>query len=147
MMAILSNFPTRNWTITLNRVETESEDTLAPSDIIVSGNTVTAISGTTVTRNLTLQTAVASLLPADISFSGYSGLAVVSTSNADIPQFLQQIRELLSVRLTAEDIPDSIINSDVYLLLAETQTYDATGLTSMQYDTSCLLYTSPSPRD
>ena len=51
-MAILSSFYTRNWQITLNRVEASVENALVIGDFTISGNSVTSISGTGLTRNI-----------------------------------------------------------------------------------------------
>ena len=137
-MAILSSFYTRNWQITLNRVEASGESALVIGDFTISGNSVTSISGTGLTRNIVLGTAVEMLNPTHLMIVNHMtapAMVVTSAVNADIPQFLEQIRQLLDIGLTSDDLPNSVVTNLVYLRKAEFQVYESTGLTDTTYDT------------
>lgn len=133
-MAILTAFSTTTWNITLSRVETESESVLAVADLTVTGNTVTALSGTGLTRLLTLGTAVETLNPSDITIASHTGMTVVSTANAESLTLINQVRERITTDLTSQGLPDSIITSDVYLGMAELGVLGDLGLTEAQYE-------------
>ena len=137
-MAILSSFYTRNWQITLNRIEASGENALVIGDFTISGNSVTSISGTGLTRNIVLGTAVEMLNPTHLVIANHMtapAMVVTSAVNADIPQFLNQIRQLLNIGLTSDDLPDSVISSLVYLRAAEFEVYESIRLTDTTYDT------------
>lgn len=134
-MAILTQFPTTQWQITLNRVETESEASLAISHITVTGNTVVSITGSGLQRVLTLGTAVSMLSATSITITAHTSMEVVSVANYELINYLNQIRTLIWTNLTSEDLPDSTISEDVYLGLAESETLGSLSLTTSQYDT------------
>ena len=134
-MAIISEFPSTRWNISLDT----SLPTLVPGDISVTGNTVTAVSGAGQSWVLTLGIAVSTLLPAAITVSGAS---VTSTSNADIAMFLEQIRNILRIGLTQDDLPDATIEELVFLRRAELTTYEKTGKTEAQYDSETAMNTA-----
>ena len=54
---------------------------------------------------------------------------------ADLLGFLQQIRNLLRIGLTPQDLPDATILEQVFLRDAELEVYDAIDLTDATYDT------------
>lgn len=140
-MPILTRFPSRRWQITLNRVETAGETTPIPTSAIIVTvdnlpNAVTAITSTGEKRVITLTNATETLLPSAVSISqtNYRNMVVLATENADLLDYLQQIRSLLRIGLTASDIPDATIMDQVFLRAAELEVYDAINLTDTTYD-------------
>ena len=140
-MAVLTSFPSLRWQITLNRLETESERALEAQDILLTLNNLPATVATITTgglmRVIGLSSAVASLPAASVTIlqSAFPGMRVTATQNADLLDFLQQIRNLLRIGLTSQDLPDSTILEQVFLRAAEMEVYDATNLTDATYDT------------
>ena len=128
-MAILSSFPSTMWSITLST----SLVSLAPGDVTVSGNTVSAVTGAGTTWTLTLGTAVDTLAPTSIAISGNT---VTATDNASIAQFIEQIRNILRIGVTREDLSDSTIRELAFLRKAELAVYEKTSQTEAQYDTA-----------
>ena len=142
-MAILSNFPATRWQIILNRLEADGAGALTASNLAISGNTVTAITGTGLTRVITLGTAVAMLLPTAITFVSRTETApafsVVSTSNEELQDYLRQIRNILRIGLTDTDLPNSVIAEDAFLRAAEHLIYETLGLSGdSAYDTKAM---------
>ena len=129
-MAILTTFPTRNWKITFS----EDNSNLAAGGITITGNSVTSLSSSGITRDAVLHTADSDLEVSDITATGVSGVTVVSVENGDIANYLNQIRWLLNARLTQVDLSDQQILNP-FLRSAEYETYDALGVTESQYDT------------
>lgn len=138
-MAILSEFPTTQWTITLS---TTPSTTLMPADITVSGNAVSSVSGAGTTWMLILRDPVAILPPSSVTITGST---VVSTENAEIAGFMQQIRNLLRIGMDAADLPDATIRQLSYLRKAEFSVYEETKKTEAQYDTAIM--NDPAMRD
>ena len=136
-MAILTQLPSRQWQVTLNRVETQGEATLTPSHFTISGNPVTSISGTGLQRDLTLTNAVSILTTSSITILAHTGMMVVSTLNVntELLGYIEQVRKLIWTSLTATDLPDAVIRENVYLGLAEIETLKSLGLTTAQYNT------------
>ena len=134
-MSILTQFPSRRWQITLNRVESSGELTLDTSHIIITGNSVTSISGSGLQRVIALTTAVSSLEASTVSILNHTGMEVVSTQNQEKLEALNQIRNLIWTNLTQESLPDSVISQDSYLGLAELEILNSLELTSATYDT------------
>ena len=126
-MAILTRFPTTNWQINLSAVLA----TLTPADVTVTGNTVTAVVGTGSRWTLTLDTPTDALLPSSVTIAGTT---VTSTDNADIAGFMEQIRNILRIGVTEEDLPDSTIRELAFLRRAELAVYERTGNTDATYD-------------
>ena len=127
-MAILSQFSSSNWIITLNRELNNSEGILQLSDIAITNNPVLSIAGNGFTRTIRLSTAETNLNPNDIvidpRFVGPPLLEVIATDNADLIPYLSQIRDLIGVSYKEEDIPDNIIKQDIYLRQAEFLVYE-----------------------
>ena len=140
-MPIITRFPSHRWQITLNREPTTTEGALTALSIqaTVGGlpNLVTAITGTGLTRIITLTTATDALSSRDVTIvqRNFAGMQVTATQNADLVGFLQQVRNLLRIGLTAQDLPDSTILEQVFLRDAELEVYDAIDLTDSTYDT------------
>ena len=136
-MAILTQLQSMRWQITLNRVESSGEDALDTSHIVVTGNSVSSISGTGLQRVIVLTTGVTALAPSAITISAHTGMRVVSTTNAneDLLEYLDEIRKLIWVNLTEQDVPDSVILQNVYLGLADSEVLNSLGLTTAQYNT------------
>lgn len=145
-MAILTQFPSRRWQITLNRAESSTETALMPNAFNVTVpnppnvNLVIGITGTGLMRIITLTEAVDAIPIANIviSQSSYTGMMVTATQNADLLDFLQQIRNLLRIGLSSTDLPDSTILEQVFLRAAELEVYDALDLTDATYDAKAL---------
>ena len=140
-MAILTTFPSRNWRITFSA----DPVSIQAADITITLPTsppttvsVTSISGTGTSRNLVLGTEISILKPSYISITGLT-VTIISTQNTALAAFLssyvEQIRSLLNISLTKEDLPDDKIVSpflrsaefDIYknLELANDAAYDA----------------------
>lgn len=126
-MAILTSFSTVNWKITFS----EDNSSLTASGIQISGNGVTSLSSSGITRDAVLQTATDNLV---ITSTGVSGVTVVSVENRDLVDYLSQIRWILNSLLTVTDLPDEQILSP-FLRSAEYETYDALGISESDYDT------------
>ena len=136
-MAILSSFPSTRWDITLNMAR---EGGLSAGDITIAGNTVTAVTGANLMWTLTLGTATPSLDPMAFTISGTE---VMTTDNAEIAPFMEQIRNLLGIRIRSSDLPDSTIRELAFLRKAEMAVlamsrYD----TDMDYDVAAARDTS-----
>ena len=134
-MAVLTQFPSTKWQITLNRVETSTEASLDTAHITITSNFVDEITGSGLKRVLTLQTAVSSLAVSSITISAHTGMEVVSTANVDLQGYLKQIRNLIWTNLSSTDLPDDTISEDVYLVHAENEVLDSLDLTTSQYNT------------
>ena len=141
-MPILSRFPTQRWQITLNRVESSSETSPIPTSAfsVTTNNLPNAVTSATPTglmRILTLTTAVDTLPTSAvvINQTEYSGMMVTATANADLLDYLQQIRNLLRIGLSATDLPDATITGQAFLREAENEVYDAINLNDASYDT------------
>ena len=135
-MAILSQFPSNRWIITLNREVTEPA--LAPNAFTISGNSVLSITGSGTTRTIVLGGALAMLNATDISIdqSGYTDeVNVIATENALLIPFLEQIRNLIGLDLSTQNLPDATILQPAFLRAAELQVYDALDTTDTAYDT------------
>ena len=130
-MAILSEFPTTQWVITLSA----TRDALVLADIMVTGNIVSAVSGSGTTWTLTLSNPVATLLPGSVTITGST---VVSTENGEISGFMQQIRNLLRIGMDAADLPDVTIRQLSYLRKAEFTVYEETKKTETEYDSTIM---------
>lgn len=140
-MAILSQFPTTMWKITL----AESVDGLTPSHVAVSPAVVLRITGSGNVWILTLSEAIP-LENAHVNVT-HNGVPVrvLSVENAEIPGFLNQIRNILRIGITAEDLPDSSIRELAFLRNAELAVYEKTGKPEGTYDTESLV--NPALRD
>jgi len=113
-----------------------------PADITVSGNAVSSVSGAGTTWMLILRDPVAILPPSSVTITGST---VVSTENAEIAGFMQQIRNLLRIGMDAADLPDATIRQLSYLRKAEFSVYEETKKTEAQYDTAIM--NDPAMRD
>ena len=140
-MAILTQFPSKRWQITLSRLETTSEGPLLTTSITVTVpdppnvNPVTSISGTGLMRDIILMTAVDAIPLGNIQLgTRYMGMTVTATQNSDLLEFLQQVRNLLRIGLSATALPDSTILEQVFLRSAELEVYDALNLVDSTYD-------------
>ena len=133
-MAVITSFPSTEWRITLSRVEDSGELALVSSDFTIQMTTVMDISGTRLMRVLTLGMPVAMLMPSMISITSHGDMRVVSTTNQLKEQFLNNIRDLLDLGLTADGLPDDKIDDLVFLRAAELDVYDLLGLTDETYD-------------
>ena len=131
-MAILTRFPSTRWNITLDMT---LGTPLTAADVTVTGNTVTAVTGAGTRWVLTLGTAVDELLPTTITIAG---VMVLTTENAELGEFLQEIRNILHIGLTADDLPDATIKQLSYLRKAELTVYDSTKRTDATYDAAVL---------
>ena len=132
-MAILSQFNSNRWLITLNREETDSESKLVPNDFnfTSNNNAVTSITGSGITRTIVLTEEVATLDISRITIINHDAapiMEVISAENALLIPFLAQIRNLLGVDLTKEDLPDATILQSAFLRTAELQVYSNLGL-------------------
>ena len=127
-MPILTSFSSTTWDITLNRIERSDESALSVGDVSVMNNVVNAISGDGLVRMLTLMEARDMLPISDISIGGHPGIVVVSTENAELINFMNQIRNVLDLGLTAAALPDSVIREDVFLRAAELEVYEKLNL-------------------
>ena len=119
--------------IVLNPSIVEIEDSQGVTHTVVD----TAGSGTEWT--LTLENPVLTLAPSDITIPGAT---VVSTDNASISGFMEQIRNLLRIGITSEDLPDSTIREYAFLRAAELATYEKTQKTEAAFDTESLTDTA-----
>ena len=138
-MAILPYTITPNWSITLSRELLEGERALATSDFVIVGNAVTAIHGTGLTRQITLQTPTATLTPQMLTLHGdYAGVLAIVSTTPEIPMetvpYLMQIRDLLRIGLTENDLSNAQIASDAFLGKAE-QEVRAALQNPMEYET------------
>lgn len=127
IMAILTSFETINWKITFS----EDNENLMANLLQVTGNMVTSLSATGITRDAVLQNPTNNLVITD---TGVSGVTVVSVENADLADYLNEIRWLLNAALTENDLSDQQIRSP-FLRSAEFEVYDALGVTEAEYDT------------
>lgn len=132
-MAILSQFDSNKWLITLNREETDSEPELVPNDFSFTSNnnTVTSITGSGITRTIVLTEEVATLDVSQITIINHDTtpiMEVISAQNALVIPFLAQIRNLLGVELSKEDLPDATILQAAFLRTAELQMYSNLGI-------------------
>ena len=59
---------------------------------------------------------------------------MLTTDNADIAGFMTQIRNILRIGVTAEDLPDATIRELAFLRKAELAVYEQTGRTDATYD-------------
>ena len=86
-MPIITRFPSVRWEITLNREPTASEGALTAQDVQVTvsliPNLVTAISGTGLTRVITLTTATDTLSTNAVTIlqRNFAGMRVTATQN------------------------------------------------------------------
>ena len=62
-------------------------------------------------------------------------MSVVTTTNLDLQEFLNEIRNILDVGVDAETLPNTIIASLPFLRAAELEVYELTGETDASYDT------------
>ena len=100
------------------------------------------MSGTGTSFLLVLGTAVSSLAVTDVTITTTPPTQVIATDNADIAGFMSQIRSLLNIGVSSEDLPDSVIRELVFLRKAELQVYDQTKKTEATYDTEVLTDTA-----
>ena len=137
-MAILTQFPSTEWNITLNVPVTALTQSNVPA--IGGTNTVTAVSGSGTTWKLTLTDAVETLAPSAVMITGITTtppVEVVSTDNAAIAPFMQEIRNLLRIGLDAQDLPDATIRQLSYLRQAEMNVYQEAPIkTDTAYDSA-----------
>jgi len=60
-------------------------------------------------------------------------MAIISTL-PNVASYLSQIRNILRIGLTSEDLPDATIQEAAFLRRAELAVYEKTGLTDQTYD-------------
>ena len=137
-MPILTG-PSTKWRITLSSTTEQAIESLQQSDIKLppvgaDANSVTAITGTGLIRDITLQRAVSNLIITGITRNGDNyGLSVVSVEDIALVPYYDQIRMLLNVDLDADTLPDNKIRSP-FLRSAEIEIYEDIGRTEQQYD-------------
>ena len=125
-MAIITSFPSVNWKITFNKDDADLE----ANQLMISGNAVTSLSSSGITRDAVLQNPTDSLV---ITNTGDPELLVVSVQNADQLTFYDQVRRLLNVNLEESDLPNDVIRSP-YLRSAEYEIYNLLMMTDTTYD-------------
>ena len=134
-MAILSAYSATHWDILLSRTETDNEAAVAVGDITIAGTTVTQISGTGPWRHLTLNPAIATLTPSAVTIANHAGMCVEFAIPAESLPFLKQIRNILRIGITEEDLSDDTIASAAFLGKAEWEVYGVLNITPAAYDT------------
>ena len=120
-----------NFTVSRSTVASTNID-LNPSTLTIMGNAVTNTVGSGTSWMLTLRDAVSALAPSDITIPGAT---VLSTDNANIAGFIEQIRNILRIGLTQADLPDSTIRENAFLRKAELAVYEKTTKTEAAFDT------------
>ena len=135
-MGILTEYSTADWTLYLNRIETEDEEILAVGDFTVNiaQNTITAISGTGIARRVTFREAVAAFAPSALQIANHPGEEVIGAIPTESVSYLAQIRNILRLGLTDEDLSDFQIAQDAFLGQGELEVYAALNVTPAQYD-------------
>ena len=143
-MAILSEFPTTQWVITLSATRSN----LAAGDVTITLPTpltpptpalaVSTVTGSGTSWVLMLNRMISELPPGAITIGGLPATTVVSTDNAEIAGFMQQIRNLLRIGMDAADLPDATIRQLSYLRKAEFSVYEETKKTEADYDNTIM---------
>lgn len=132
-MGILSAYPTTQWTLFLNRAELSTESALTLADITVGMETLTALSGSGTARRVTFGTAVAAVQPTSVVLAGHPGMHVIGGLPTESLAFLDQVRNILRIGLTPEDLSDFQIQQSAFLGKAELDTYAALNTTPAAY--------------
>ena len=114
----------------------EVQKGLQSSDFSVAGNTITSgvESADGNSWDLTLGTPISALEEGASGVSVFNTI-ITGTENIALQPFLQQIRDILRIGVTAEDLPDETISDLVFLRKAELDVYDRTGISEATYDT------------
>ena len=135
-MGILTAYSTDAWTLYLNRIETEDETLLVPDDFTVNiaQNLIQTISGDGIARQVTFQNAVGSFALSALVINRHPGMEVVGAIPTASVSYLDQIRNILRLGLTDDDLSEFQIQQDAFLGQGELEVYSSLNVTPVQYD-------------